>query len=241
VKTVGEDYFDLLATAIEQALETGRLRAQRDDAEARLRASNGRLEALLKEVNHRVANSLQLVSAFVHMQSKGLDEGAARDALGSVQRRIQAIAQVHKRLYTSDTVETVDMHDYLTSLVAELAETWSTPASPRLLKVHVGPLRLATDKAVAVGVIVNELVSNACKYAYGENCSGEVRIALDAEGADGFRLVVEDDGCGLPSAGTVKGTGLGSKLIGAMASTLQTTVDYEVGQVGVKAVLRGSC
>ncbi len=107
--------------------------------------------------------------------------------------------------------------------------------------MHVGPLRLATDKAVAVGVIVNELVSNACKYAYADNCSGEVRIALDAEGPDGFRLVVEDDGCGLPAAGTVKGTGLGSKLIGAMASTLQTTVDYEVGQVGVKAVLRGSC
>jgi two-component sensor histidine kinase len=236
VKTVGEDFFDLLARAIDQALVAVRLQHQKDEAEAQLRESNQRLQAMLHEVNHRVSNSLQLVSAFVHMQSRSVAEEGARAALADTQRRIAAIAQVHRRLYTSDSVNTVDMADYLAALLGELQETWSTPEGPRTLTLVAEPVRLSTDKAVAVGVIVNELVSNACKYAYPSDCPGEVRIALDHDG-ESFRLQVEDDGCGMPSDGAIKGTGLGSKLVGAMARTLKATIDYDPAYVGVRATL----
>jgi len=240
VKSVTDDFFDLLTRAIEQALETVRLRDEHALAEAQLRESNNRLQALLHEVNHRVANSLQLVSSFVHMQSRQLDDEVARAALADTQRRITAIAQVHKRLYTADSVQEVDMDEYLAALVAELGETWSTPSAPRHLKLMTEPLRLATDKAVAIGIIVTELVSNACKYAYPEDAAGEVRIALSRLGDDQFCLRVQDDGAGM-SGGVAKGTGLGSKLIAAMASTLRTTVEYEPGHAGVSARLCGSC
>jgi two-component sensor histidine kinase len=236
VKTVGEDFFDLLARAIEQALVQVSLRREKERAEEQLRESNTRLQALLHEVNHRVANSLQLVSAFVHMQARHA-ESSAQAALADTQRRIAAIAQVHRRLYTSDSVDKVDMADYLAALLGELEETWSTPEAPRWLSLSADPLRLGTDKAVAVGVIVNELVSNACKYAYSPDTSGEVRVELRGHGDD-FLLKVEDDGRGMPLDGAVHGTGLGAKLINAMATTLRAHIAYDPDHGGVRATLR---
>ena len=236
VKTVGEEFFDLLARAIEQGIARVRILAEKDQAETRLRESNERLEAMLHEVNHRVANSLQLVSAFVYMQARNATNEETRAALGDTQRRVAAIAQVHRRLYTGDSVDRVDMAEYLGSLLNDLEETWSTPEAPRRLSFVAEPIELATDKAVAVGVIVNELVSNACKYAYGEDAEGEVRVELKAEG-DKFLLRVEDNGRGMPADGEIKGTGLGSKLINAMAATLKSAVDYDTGHRGVRATL----
>lgn len=239
VKTVGEDFFDLLDAAFRQVRERDRLEHARAAAEAALRASNERLEALLGEVNHRVANSLQLVSAMVRLQASALTDPAARHALDDTQRRIGAIAQVHRRLYTSNDVESVDMREYLGALVDELAETWSSDALPRSLRLVADPIRLATDRAVSLGVIVTELVTNACKYAYPDT-PGEVRIALHREGDDLFLLAVEDDGCGMADAPSPRGTGLGTKLIRAMAQSLQSMVEYDPAHRGVRATLRGS-
>jgi len=236
VKTLGEEFFDLLARAIANGIARVRMLADREQAEARLREGHERLEAMLHEVNHRVANSLQLVSAFVYMQARNVRNEEARAALDDTQRRIAAIAQVHRRLYTGDSVNRVDMADYLGSLLSDLEETWSTPEARRTLSLSADPLTLDTDKAVAVGLIVNELVSNACKYAYGPSTAGEVRVTLKAEG-DKFLLRVDDDGVGMPADGAVKGTGLGSKLVNAMAATLKSAVIYEPGHKGVRASL----
>lgn len=241
IKTIGEDFFALLGSAFKQAREKQRLARAKALAEEELHRSNARLEALLKEVNHRVANSLQLVSAFVHMQSAALPDPAAKSALQDVQRRIQAIAQVHRRLYTGDAVDTVAMDDYLAALVAELQETWSTPAAPRVLTLASEPIRMKTDRAVSLGVIVNELVSNACKYAYPATGPGEVRIALVRDGEDRFLLRVEDDGCGIEPDATPKGTGLGTKVIRAMAKSLQAQLSYDLKHRGVRAILSAAC
>ncbi|MEG3087443.1 sensor histidine kinase [Sphingomonas sp. PB4P5] len=239
VKTVGEDFFDLLASAFEQVIARAVLERDKAAAEEQLRASNARLAALLSEVNHRVANSLQLVSAMVGMQAGVLADGAARDALADTQRRIAAIAQVHRRLYTSNQVENVDMQEYLGALVAELGETWSTPDAPRTLSLSAEPIRLNTDRAVSLGVIVTELVSNACKYAYPAR-GGEVRVALNQDGDGHFVLAVEDDGIGMVPGAVPRGTGLGTKLIRAMAQSLQSIVEYDSGHNGVRAVLRAA-
>jgi two-component sensor histidine kinase len=240
VKTIGDDFFDLLAASFEQVLDRSRLAREKARAEEDLRASNARLEALLGEVNHRVANSLQLVSAMVRLQAGALADPIARAALDDTQRRIGAIAQVHRRLYSANDVESVDMRDYLGSLVAELAETLSSDTAPHALRVAAEPIRLPTDKAVSLGVIVTELVTNACKYAYPAGAGGEIRVMLSADGEQAFRLSVEDDGCGMPAEATPKGTGLGTKLIRAMAQSLQTIVEYEPRTNGVCATLRAA-
>lgn len=236
VKSVGGDFVDLLEQAFSQALATASLKRDKDQAEADLVAANERLEALLREVNHRVANSLQLVTTMVAMQARLLSDEAAKSALADTERRIQAIAQVHRKLYTSGDVERVAMDEYLAALVDELQATWSTPVGPRTITLEAEALRLHTDKAVSLGVIVTELVTNACKYAYPENQSGEVRIRFARASEDRFQLEVEDDGCGLDNEGP-KGTGLGSKLISAMAHSLSSKLDYDRAHRGCRAVL----
>ena len=244
VKSVGSDFFDLLVSAFAQVLERTALERDKAAAEDQLRASNARLEALLSEVNHRVANSLQIGSAMVRMQATALDNADARLALEDTQRRIAAIAQVHRRLYTSNDVEQVDMREYLGALVEELGETWSTPTAPRRLSLAADPIRLSTDRAVSLGVIVTELVSNACKYAYpsdGEKRGGgEVRVSLIDEGDAHFRLAVEDDGVGMVADAPARGTGVGTKLIRAMAQSLQTNVEYDTASRGVRSGVRAT-
>ena len=239
VKSVGDDFFDLLDASFRAVVARALLERQKVAAEEGLRQSNARLEALLAEVNHRVANSLQIVSAMVRMQASALHDETARAALDDTQRRISAIAQVHRRLYTGGDVEHVDMREYLGALVDELAETWSTPERPRALRLTAEPIAMPTDRAVSLGVIVTELVSNACKYAYPAG-SGEVRVALDREGAAGFRLAVEDDGVGMSGGVSPGGTGVGTKLIRAMAQSLQSVVEYDPAHQGTRATLRAA-
>jgi two-component sensor histidine kinase len=241
VKTIGEDFFDLLATAFAGALEQVRLRSAQQAMEEELRASNERLHTLLREVNHRVSNSLQLVSAMVHMQANAVSDPAAKAALTDTQSRIQAIAQVHRRLYSADDVEFVAMDDYLAALIADLEQTSATSTSPCKLTLRAEPLRLATDRAVSLGTIVNELVTNACKYAYPPGEGGEVRIAFTRSGEGGFVLTVEDDGPGLPADGKVQGTGLGTRLVKAMTSSLGAKLSVDPAHRGVRVSVAAAC
>jgi len=238
VKTVGDEFFDLLENAFALAMEQVRLRRKNAEAEEALRASNHRLQTLLREVNHRVANSLQLVSAFVQLQAAALEDENARAALKDTQRRIEAVVQVHQRLYTSDDVQSVDMRAYLERLVSELEDTWSTPAAARRLRLTAEPIRLDTDKAVSLGVIVNELITNACKYAYGPGEDGEVRVSLMRDDDRAILLTVEDDGRGLGAGAAPAGTGLGARVIRAMAESLGSRITYDPGHAGVRAALR---
>jgi len=187
-------------------------------------------------VNHRVANSLQLVSALVQLQAAGIEDGAARTALEDTQRRIEAIGQIHRRLYTSNDVQTVDMAAYLDALVRELQESWGGALGARL-SLTAEPILLDTDRAVSLGVIVNELVTNACKYAYGPGEDGEVRIALVRADKGSLRLTVEDDGRGLAAGEAAQGTGLGSRVIRAMAESLGAQMAYDPTPRGVRARL----
>lgn len=243
IKSGAEDFVTLLASALDQALSQVALRRGKEAAETALRMANERLEAvverqsvLLREVNHRVANSLQLVSALVHMQAAAVKDEVARAALRDTQARIAAIMQIHRRLYTSDDVQLVDMEEYLEGLVAELTQSAST-GPKRSIRLHSDPVSLSTDKAVSLGVVVTELVTNALKYAYPHDQPGEVRIDLRHDGPERLRLAVEDDGEGMAEDAAPKGTGLGQQVIAAMARSLDSRLQYEPSQRGVRAVL----
>jgi len=243
VKTGSDDFLDLLTSALRQAEEQVRLRSERDAANEALRAANARLEAivehqsvLLREVNHRVANSLQLVSSLVHMQLSSVKDGPARDALRDTQARIDAIMQVHRRLYTSEDVKSVDMQDYLEGLVVELSQSLAADGR-QTLTLQSESIRLPTDAAVSLGVVVAELVTNACKYAYPDSTSGEVRVLFGLEGEGLYRLVVEDDGLGFSVADPAQGTGLGRTVISAMARNLNSKIAFDPDHKGARAVL----
>ena len=120
-KDVQGHYRELLREAIKTALEQERLKRASEEAQRQVAEARDRAEAMLKEVNHRVANSLAMVSSFVQLQSSGITDPAAREALKETTTRIGAIAGVHRRLYTSSDVRVVEINAYLKSLVEDLA------------------------------------------------------------------------------------------------------------------------
>jgi two-component sensor histidine kinase len=193
---------------------------------ADLAMARERAEVLLAEVNHRVANSLQLVAVLVRMQTNSVTDTAAKDALRETQSRINAISLIHKSLYTSGDVTNVALNDYLGAMLSNLETAMKKDGYTAILKFYLEPISLPTDASVSLGVAVQELVTNAFKYAYPDDKPGEVRVRLKRLGDGKAELTVEDDGVGIAPNATHAGTGLGSKIIRTMATTLQTQVEY---------------
>jgi two-component sensor histidine kinase/ActR/RegA family two-component response regulator len=235
-KAVGEEFLELLGSAIDQAIEKARLERARDRAQQEVREAKDRAEILLHEVNHRVANSLALVAAMVRMQANATVDPTAKESLEETQSRISAIAGVHRRLYTSDDVRSVEISDYLAKMLTELETTLNATGRPTTIRLIAQAITLTTDKAVAIGVIVTELVTNAFKYAYSDENGGEIRVRFHKTGESRVNLVVEDDGIGWSGTGPLKGTGVGSRIIAAMGRNLGADIEYK-GAAGCCASL----
>jgi two-component sensor histidine kinase/CHASE3 domain sensor protein len=220
------DQLNTLNTELEQRV------ANRTKA---LAESRDHTEALLAEVNHRVANSLALVSSLVNLQSRALQDPAAKDALAETQDRIFAISLVHKRLYSSSDVRSVALDEYLSGLLDHLRTSMRSQSSGVTLSFEIEPVELETDASINLGVVVTELVTNAFKYAYPEGF-GEIRVRLRRCGEEQVEMVVEDDGVGR-SDGSPKGTGVGTRIINAMSTSLGAKIDYRSLKPGTAAHL----
>ena len=225
-KAVDDEFLELLASAVDQAMEKARLQRERDQAEREVRIQRDRAEAMLHEVNHRVANSLSLVASLVQLQANAIGDPDARAAFAETQSRIMAIASVHRRLYTSADMSAVEMSEFLGKLLPDLEASMKATGHASALKLTADPLVVSPDKAVSIGVIVTELVTNAFKYAYPQAEPGEIRVRLQRLAPDRLRLTVEDDGVGWSGEGQPKGTGVGSRIVAATARGLGATLQY---------------
>ncbi|RVQ69098.1 response regulator [Croceicoccus ponticola] len=237
VKTIGNDFFDLLAGSFTQALEKVALTRAKALAELELRAANERLELILGEIHHRIANSLAIVSTFVSMQARASDDPATSAALAETNFRIQAVAQVHRRLYTSPSTNVVELDDYLASLIDELRSSVTTDRQNVVLRLDADPVEIKPDHAVSIGVIVAELVSNAMKYAFVAGASGEINVTLRDTGNGGFNLQVTDNGQGFTLDQAATGSGLGMRIVKAMAAGLSTELVQSPCDIGSRLAL----
>jgi two-component sensor histidine kinase len=237
VKTVGPDFEVLLTTAIKNSVEKAALRRAQEQAEAEMREARDRAVMLLAEVNHRVGNSLMLIASLVRLQIRSDDNPKVKAALSEIEARIAAIASLHRSLYTSDDVRSVDLKPYLQSMLNALSDSLNADRSARTISLNANSIVVPTDAAVSIGVITAELVTNAIKYAYPDSQDGQIRVQLlpDAEGK--ITLAVEDDGIGWTGKGDIQGTGLGSKVISAMSKGLNADFAYEPRETGTRAVI----
>lgn len=213
---------------VNAGLEVKILERTRDLVEARDRA-----EILLTEVNHRVANNLSLISALIRMQRQTVQDKAAQSALDETSARIQAIAEIHKHLYTSGDVTSVALDGYMNALLTQLEKTLTSEGHGAWIKQDIEPVRVSTNASISLGIIVVEWVTNAFKYAYGGR-SGEVRVLarkLDSK----LMVAVEDDGSGMAAGAPARGTGIGSKIVTSIAKSLEAKVEYLNRSPGTEA------
>jgi two-component sensor histidine kinase len=227
----------IVGGADEEVLRLNRAKAL---AEQEMRDARERAEMLLGEVNHRVANSLAMVAALVGLQANAVENDEARNALAETQARIQAIAGVHRHLYTTDDARSVQIGDYLHSLAAELEATMQSTGNAARILVTADNIAVPTEKAASIGVIVTELVTNAIKYAYAGRHQGDVRILMSRAEDQLIDLAVEDDGIGWDGTGKAQGTGLGSRIVKAMAHGLGAKVSYNKAAGGTRVTLQFS-
>jgi two-component sensor histidine kinase/CheY-like chemotaxis protein len=242
VKDVHGDFIPLLQVAAEGALRQARLQKARDDAEAEVHASRDRFaalaaerEVLLREVNHRVGNSLQIIASLLHLQANSSTQDDVKAALTNAMGRVAAVAQVHRRLYTSHDLKSVLLNQYLDALLEDLRRSAEGNRMSRLT-LKAEPVEIDPDRAVAIGIIVNELVMNAVKYAYPDG-AGPIHVELSAQ-SENVTLSIADSGVGLKVRTDPRSTGMGQRIVAAMASKLEASVERDPAHAGTRMVLR---
>lgn len=189
-----------LAIAIQQAQvfeQAQRELVERQQAERHLRTALTEKEVLLKEIHHRVKNNLQIVSGLLQLQAHGLSDPEIANALRESQTRIESMSLIHKKLYTSSDLGQIDVADYIQGLAMSLLTTYQIAPGTVTLRVDVEPVLLSLDQAIPCGLIINELVSNALKYAFPNNRPGEINIKL-CQSYEQLELTIQDNGVGLP-------------------------------------------
>ncbi|HEY6633536.1 MAG TPA: histidine kinase dimerization/phosphoacceptor domain -containing protein [Rhizobiaceae bacterium] len=187
-------------------------------------------EFLLGEVNHRVQNSLTLVSSFLSLQARESSDQATRDAIEEARRRISAVSLVHRRLYGSEQIRTVDAARYVEDLLHDLLTSFGDEWRG-MLTLDLEPVLLPNDRAISAGLVLTELVINANKYAYA-GAPGALKVALSESGST-FRLIVSDMGGGRVSTRP----GFGSRMLDALVQQLGGTLEFSDNQPGTRAVL----
>jgi two-component sensor histidine kinase len=242
VKDTLGDFIALLHVAVDGALRQAMVRKARDDAEAEVHASRDRYaalaaerEVLLREVNHRVGNSLQIIASLLHLQANSSTQDGVKAALTNAMGRVAAVAQVHRRLYTSHDLKSVLLNQYLEALLEDLRRSAEGNKMSRLT-LKAEPIEIDPDRAVAIGIIVNELIMNAVKYAYPEG-AGPIHVVLSANGDD-LELSIADDGVGLNVKTDPRSTGMGQRIVTAMAQKLDANVERDAAHTGTRVVLR---
>src|ERR1700710_459641 len=242
VKDALGEFIPLLQVALEGALKQAMIRKARDDAEAEVHASRDRFaalaaerEVLLREVNHRVGNSLQIIASLLHLQANSSNQDDVKAALTNAMGRVAAVAQVHRRLYTSHDLKSVLLNQYLEALLEDLRRSAEGNKMSRLT-LKAEPIEIDPDRAVAIGIIVNELVMNAVKYAYPDG-AGPIHVELKALG-DNIELAISDDGVGLNVKVDPRSTGMGQRIVSAMASKLEASVERDPAHAGTRIVVQ---
>jgi two-component sensor histidine kinase len=208
------------------------LNAQLREALANEKALLVQKDLLMKEVDHRVQNSLQLVNAMLLLQAQEAGDEQVKAQFDQACQRIMAIAMVHRRLWRSDHIQSVDFRPYIEELRDGLVETWG-PEWQHHVKVHGRHVLIPTDTAVVLALVITELLTNAVKYAYGGR-PGPIDVSL-AQSSSGLRIIVEDQGAGI--AAEPSKSGLGSELIRGLIEQLEGEIKVGTSTRGTSIVL----
>ena len=188
---------------------------------------------LVHEVDHRVKNNIQMISALLSMQTRSIADPHARASLDSMLQRVESIGTVHRRLYQSKDVRRFDVADFVRDITHELLK--ASGRDDVALSLDLEPVQVPAQQASPVALMLNELLMNALKHAFPPGRLGRVSVKI-AEDDGCLVVVLADDGVGMPAA--KRGTGFGSRLIKTLARQLQADVAWRAGDPGTIVEVR---
>jgi two-component sensor histidine kinase len=183
-------------------------------------------DLFLKEIHHRVKNNLQIISGLLYMQFKDNKDEQMRNKLKQAQERIKSMALVHNKLYETEDNVHVYIKEYIKDLAASIVQS-NTPAGKSIV-LHIEenePINLSLDTSISLGLILNELITNSCKYAFGNKDKGQIAIAITKQ-TNGYQITVQDDGSGLAKNYEEKNS-LGLHLVTNLAKQLGGSALFE--------------
>ncbi|MEM9338865.1 MAG: tetratricopeptide repeat protein [Bacteroidota bacterium] len=186
-------------------------------------------EVLLKEIHHRVKNNLQVVSSLLNIQSKYLGDQPAQKAVLEGRDRVQSMALVHEKLYQSDNLSQLNVKEYLEELVVTLFQSYDVSEDRVQLKSEIGAIHLSIDLTMQIGLIINELISNALKYAFPAGRNGSIHLVFK-KNQEVHELEVSDDGIGISEPEDLKRS-YGYRIIQSISRGLngKISMQYENG------------
>jgi two-component sensor histidine kinase len=207
---------------------------EREREERKLRAALARNEALLKEMNHRVKNSLTIVGSMLRVQANDAEDEQAGELLNEASHRVDAIAKAHDQLSRGSDVERMDIGKYIEALCHDLDE--SVAQCEVCTEIEEG-IVIPTDRAVSTALIVNELIANAAKYAY-ESRSGVISVQVARGNRENFIVSVRDEGDGMPdNADPRDRKGLGMRIIASFTRQLNATIEMAKRDPGTEFIV----
>ncbi len=194
-------------------------------ADDRIRASLREKEVMLKEIHHRVKNNLQVISSLLSLQAEHVQDEEIRRVLRDSQSRVRSMAIIHQRLYQSTNLAEINFAGYIQELCSQLLRTYGSSGRNVSLVAEADEIFLEVDKAIPCGIILNELVSNALKYAFPAGGEGTVAVEFRQKESD-IQLVVRDDGVGMPAdLGPRAAESLGLRLVHMLTEQIGGTVN----------------
>jgi PAS domain S-box-containing protein len=201
---------------------------ERKLAEAQIQASLREKEVLLQEIHHRVKNNLQVISSLLDLQSQQIEEQTMLEVFRESQNRVKSMALVHEKLYQSQNFARINFAEYTESLTNYLFKAYELSSGNVTLELDIDDVTFNIDTAIPCGLIINELVSNALKYAFPSHRSGTVRVALQSEADNRFTIIVEDDGVGFTlNSDLSKIKSLGLQLVNVLAKQLKGSLEID--------------
>jgi two-component sensor histidine kinase len=170
---------------------------ERKNAEERLQRLIVEKDMLMKELQHRVKNNLGVVTSLLDLEEAKCSDESARRVLSNAIARVRSISAIYERLYLSEDLANVDLSLYIEDLARSLFSTYNLDSERVFLRIRVDRILLDTKRSVPLGLVLNELLSNALKYAYPAGKGGEVRVELTLDKGS-ISLEISDDGAGIP-------------------------------------------
>ncbi len=200
----------------------------RKRAERLLNTSLKEKELLLREIHHRVKNSLQIISSLLSLQASEIDDKGIVEKYKESENRIHTIALIHESLYQSTDISNINFKDYIEILIEDIIHSYHVNTDQISTSTEIGDFELGIETAIPAGLIINELVSNALKHAFKEYDKGEIKVSL-VKDDDIFTLIVQDNGVGLKGGFDQENIStLGLQLVNGLVNQLDGKIIIEV-------------